>query len=309
VPPEDPILIHSKDPARKTDPALLASAYLYYDAMLLRRYALILGKSADAEQFEKIASGLKTALNTRLYDKEKGYYANGSQTSCVLPLAFGIAPEEERERVFGRLIDKITNESHNHIGTGLIGGQWLMRTLTRHARPDLAWTIASQDTYPSWGYMVRKGATTVWELWNGDTADPAMNSGNHVMLVGDLLTWMFEDLAGIRPDPQQPGFSHILMKPELPPGLDWVKASHKSPYGQITSEWSRRRELFQWQVRIPPNTTAQLEVPCPSAGAVLESGKPVARANGIRLIEYRNGRQILEAGSGTYRFETLVGPK
>ena len=89
-----------------------------------------------------------------------------------------------------------------------------MRVLTANGRPDLAYTIATQKTYPSWGYMVEKGATTIWELWNGDTADPAMNSGNHVMLVGDLGIWLYENLAGIKPDPEQPGFKHIIMRPE-----------------------------------------------------------------------------------------------
>ena len=89
-----------------------------------------------------------------------------------------------------------------------------MRVLTDGGRADLAYTIATQKTYPSWGYMVEKGATTIWELWNGDTADPAMNSGNHVMLVGDLVIWLYENLAGIKPDPEQPGFKHIIMKPE-----------------------------------------------------------------------------------------------
>ena len=89
-----------------------------------------------------------------------------------------------------------------------------MRVLSDHGRADLAYTIASQKTYPSWGYMVQKGATTIWELWNGDTADPAMNSGNHVMLVGDLLIWLKEYVAGIKPDPDQPGFKHIIMRPK-----------------------------------------------------------------------------------------------
>ncbi len=88
-----------------------------------------------------------------------------------------------------------------------------MRALSDNGRPDVAYTIATQKTYPGWGYMVEKGATTIWELWNGDTADPAMNSGNHVMLVGDLGIWLYEYLAGIRPDPEQPGFKHILIRP------------------------------------------------------------------------------------------------
>ena len=131
---------------------------------------------------------------------------------CRWPSAW--CPTEQRERSLQHLVNKITDESQGHVGTGLIGGQWLMRVLSDNGRTDLAYTIATQKTYPSWGYMVEKGATTIWELWNGDTADPAMNSGNHVMLVGDLGIWLYEYVAGIKPDPEQPGFKHIIMRPE-----------------------------------------------------------------------------------------------
>src|SRR5690606_19748964 len=239
VPPVDPELIHSKDPARQTDKTLLASSYFFHDLRLMECYAGLLGKTNDASRFNKLAEQMKAAFNEKFLKRDLGQYDNGSQTSCVLPLAFGLVPEDFRERVFARLVDKIENETHGHIGTGLIGGQYLMRVLTDNGRPDLAYTIASQKDYPSWGYMVSKGATTIWELWNGDTADPAMNSGNHVMLVGDLVIWLYENLAGIKSDPEQPGFKHIIMKPELVGDLKFVKASHRSPYGWIRSEWHR----------------------------------------------------------------------
>ena len=129
-----------------------------------------------------------------------------------------------------------------------------MRVLTAGGRADLAYTIATQKTYPSWGYMVEKGATTIWELWNGDTADPAMNSGNHVMLVGDLGIWLYENLAGIKSDPEQPGFKHIIMRPEPVGDLQFVKASHRSPYGLIASDWQKKDGVFRWNITVPANT-------------------------------------------------------
>ena len=160
----------------------------------------LLGKTDDAARFSKQAEELKTAFNAKLFNRTLGQYENGTQTSCVLPLYFGLVPEDQQERVFQHLVSKINNETHGHIGTGLIGGQFLNRVLSDRGRADLSYTIASQKDYPSWGYMVGQGATTIWELWNGDTADPAMNSGNHVMLVGDLVIWLNEYVAGIRPD-------------------------------------------------------------------------------------------------------------
>jgi alpha-L-rhamnosidase len=109
--------------------------------------------------------------------------------------------------------------------------------------------------------MVERGATTIWELWNGDTADPAMNSGNHVMQIGDLAVWMYEYLAGIRSDPDQPGFRHILIRPYPAGDLTFVKASHQTPYGTIVSSWKRDGGAFTLDVTIPPNTTATVTLP------------------------------------------------
>jgi alpha-L-rhamnosidase len=306
VPPEDPKLIHSNDPARKTDKALLATAYFYYDSMIMARYATLIEKPEDAQHFRALAETLKTAFNQKFFRADQGYYDNGSQTSCVLPLAFGLVPDGQRERVFAHLVEKITHESKGHIGTGLIGGQWLMRTLTANGRPDLAYTIATQKTYPSWGYMVEKGATTIWELWNGDTADPAMNSGNHVMLVGDLGIWLYESLAGIKADPEQPGFKHIIMRPEPVEGLAFARASHRSPYGLITSDWVKKDGVFRWNITVPANATATVFVPATSAGGVNESGKPAAQAPGVQFVSMEQGRAVFRVGSGSYSFQSAV---
>src|SRR5262249_30187430 len=193
----------------------------------------LLGNGHDARRFQVLANQLKEAFNRKFLKPDLGQYDNGSQTSCVLPLAFDLVPAEQRRRIFEHPVDKITRECGNHVGTGLVGGQWLMRVLSDNGRSDVAYTLAIQSTYPSWGYMVGKNATTIWELWNGDTADPAMNSGNHVMLVGDLVTWLYEYLAGIKSDTEQPGFRHIIMRPEPWGDLRFVRATHGRPYGLV----------------------------------------------------------------------------
>ena len=302
VPPEDPKLIHSKDPARKTSPAILATSYFYHCLSLMARYAAILGKPADAQRYLAQAEMLKAALNAKYYKPELGYYDNGTQTACVLPLAFGMVPQAERGRVFGHLVKKITDETKGHVGTGLVGGQWLNRVLTEGGRADLCYGFATHTDYPSWGYMIKKGATTVWELWNGDTADPAMNSGNHVMLVGDLIIWFYETLAGIASDPAQPGFKHIVMRPQPLGDLSFVKASHRSPYGVIKSEWSREEGRFDWRITVPPNATATVYVPASGADAVTEGGKPLAKARGVKLLRAESGAVVLDVASGSYSF-------
>jgi len=304
VPPEDPKLIHSKDPNRQTDRSLLATAFLYYDLRLMERYATMLGKADDGVRFGQLAENIKAAFNGRFLNRELGRYDNGTQTSCVLPLAFGLVPDDLRHPVFDHLVRKITGESKCHIGTGLIGGQYLNRVLSDHGRADLAYTIASQRDYPSWGYMLDKGATTIWELWNGNTADPGMNSGNHVMLVGDLVIWLYEYLAGIRPDPAQPAFKHIIMKPHLVGDLTFVNATHRSPYGLIASRWQRDGGGFDWQITVPANTSATVYVPANRVAGVAEGGNPATRARGVQFVRMEADRAVFRLDSGRYRFTT-----
>jgi alpha-L-rhamnosidase len=302
VPPEDPTLIHSKDPKRNTNPALLATPFFYHDLRLMENEARRLGKTDDANCFGKLADEIKVAFNEKFLNRDLGQYDNGTPTSCVLPLAFGLVPDDMRGKIFDHLVRKITDETHGHIGTGLVGGQFLMRVLTANGRLDLAYMIATQKTYPSWGYMVEHGATTIWELWNGDTANPAMNSGNHVMLVGDLAIWLYEDLAGIKADPEQPGFKHIIMQPTPVGDLKFVRATHLSPYGWISSEWHWEGDQFDWQIKIPANTTATVYLPAQNVEAVTESGQPLAGADGVKFLRVEGGRVVVDVQSGAYHF-------
>ncbi len=294
VPPEKPELIHSQDPARVTQGALLSTAYYYKMLQLLSRYATLIGKQEDVKGYDDLAAQVRDAFMKAYFKEAEGKFDNGTQTSSVLPLALGLVPEQQKTKVFEGLVRKIEVESNNHVGVGLVGAQWLMRTLSENGRADLAFTIATQKTYPGWGYMVEKGATTVWELWNGDTADPAMNSGNHVMQIGDLGLWMYEYLAGIRTDPEKPGFKHIIVKPYAVPALTNVKATHQSPYGLIASAWRKEGGKLTLNVTIPPNTTATVYVP----------GKKVS-GGAVKAARIDEGSTVFDVGSGTYSFVSV----
>jgi alpha-L-rhamnosidase len=208
--------------------------------------------------------------------------------------------------VFAHLVKKIEVESGGHIGTGLIGGQWLNRVLTEGGRPDLAYRLATNTTYPGWGYMVEKGATTIWELWNTDTAPPNMNSRNHVMLVGDLAIWLYEDLAGIKSDPARPGFKHIIMKPHPVGDLTFARAIHRSPYGLIVSDWKRGDGAFDWQITVPPNTTATVYLPTTDAARVTEGGQPINKVKSVTFLRQEAGAAVYTVGAGTYRFRSAL---
>lgn len=270
VPPEDLKMIHSQDPKRRTDGTLISTAYFYKILRMMSDFASLQGLKQDAGQFTRLAVKMGESFNNNFFHQDSLFYGNNTATSNLLPLAFGLVPDRYVDTVSVQIVKNIVpGNTGSQIGTGelgittgVIGTQWLMRELTRMGRGDVAFALATTGKYPSWGYMVANGATTIWELWNGNTANPKMNSGNHVMLLGDLLIWAYQDLAGIKTDPAQPGFRHVIMKPDFSiPDLDHVDASYRTPYGKIVSRWKKTLMHLHWEVSIPANTTAELHFP------------------------------------------------
>ena len=320
MPPESPTLIHAKDPSRLTDGKLIATAYYHKMLSYLQRFAGLLNKKDDAKEFGLLMDKIKVAFNKTFYNEKEGHYSNNTVTANLLPLYFGLVPDSLKEAIFEKIRKKILVDNNGHTSTGLIGSQWVMRTLSDYGNTDLAYKLTTNTTYPSWGYMVANGATTIWELWNGNTADPGMNSQNHVMLLGDLLTWYYENLAGIRSDKTEVAFKKIIMKPNLPTGLDFVNASYNSMHGLIKSEWSVRTlqrspaepsekkdaSQFEWTITIPANSSAAVYIPAESLTDVMESGADVSKAEGVQSVTFQNGIAIVQVGSGSYKFVSKI---
>lgn len=302
MPPESPEMIHSADPARKTDGALLGTSFYYHMLSLLEKFALMQGKTEEAADFSDQAAQVKDAYNNRFFHEETAQYSNNTVTANLLSLRFGLVPEDFEERVFANIVDKTMNDFNGHVSTGLVGIQWLMRGLTCHGRGDIAYAIATHRDYPSWGYMIEKGATTIWELWNGDTADPTMNSHNHVMLLGDLIVWFYEYVAGIQNRAGRTGFRDIHMQPHLAGELDHVTASYHSVQGVIKSAWRKQGNTFEWDITIPGNSKALVYIPAKERKQVTESGNNLSKARGVKYVRQENGYIVLEVGSGDYRF-------
>jgi alpha-L-rhamnosidase len=302
MPPENLEVIHSNDPKRITPGDFIGSAYFYYCLNLMGKYAHLLNKNEDANEFGTLAGKVREAINNTYLNKDSLYYANNTVTANALALSFGIPPKEIRSKVFDDLVYITTHVYKSHTSTGLVGGQWIMRTLTDNGKPELALKIAENTTYPSWGYMIENGATTIWELWNGNTAAPDMNSGNHVMLLGDLMVWLYQDIAGIKSDLANPGYKDIIMKPYPVGNLKFVKASYLSMYGLIKSEWHIRESEFNWEISIPANTTATIYVPAEKKSDVKESGREASKAKGVKFVKLENGRAVYKISSGSYQF-------
>ncbi len=259
VPPESPELIHSYDPYRYTEGGSISTPFYCHLCDIMAKFAELLGLQDDVDHFLFCKRFATNAYNAMFFDVATADYENGSVTANLLPLAFGMIPEEWEGEVFANILNMTEKRFGGHISTGVVGIQQLMRTLTDRGRADLALKFATDDTYPSWGYMVRNGATTIWELWNGNTADPAMNSGNHVMLLGDLILWEYEYLGGIRA--LEPGYSKILIQPTFIDGLDTVRCAYESVSGRIESNWRRSGDQMIGEILIPANTEAEVRLP------------------------------------------------
>lgn len=303
VPPESLELIHSRDPKRNTDGKLIATAYYYNALSLMEKFARLTGHEEDIPGFAAEAERTKEAFNRHFFRTDSLFYDNNTVTANILPLAFGMVPREHIDAVSKNVIRTIIEKNKGQISTGVIGSQWLMRTLTDMGRGDVAYVLATNTKYPGWGYMVAQGATTIWELWNGNTAISWMNSGNHVMLLGDLLIWCFEDLAGIRSDDEQVAFHRMVMKPDFDiQELSRIDASYETPYGRVVSRWNKTLSQLEWHISVPANTTASICLPSADKRAIREGGRDIAKVKEVRYQGKSGNSSCWEIGSGDYVF-------
>ena len=280
----------------KATPVPLTStcAYFYF-ARILSQTAEVLGAPAEVQRYAQQAAQIRDAYNREFLNPETGQYASGSQASQLVSLYFGLAPDDKRELVLRRLVERIAQDK-DHLSTGFVATPILLTGLTELGHPELAWRIATQPTFPSFiDAVLNRGNTVMKENWDGGLVQ--MPS-----LQGPIGTWFYHSLAGIRPDPTSPGFKKIILKPELAGDLSWVKAWHDCPYGRIISQWRRAGDKLTFSCTIPPNTTATVYIPVSSATGITESGKPAARTPGVKFLRQADGAAIFTVGSGSYVF-------
>ena len=270
-----------------------------------------LGKQDDARYFRDLSARITEAFNARFLDRQTAVYGNGSQYSYVWPLCLKIVPPELHSRVVENLVHDIMVTHRGHLSTGFLGARYMFEVLCDEGHADVAYTIMNQRDYPSYGYMIEMGATTIWELWKYETG-PGMNSHNHPAF-GFISGWFYSDIAGIVPTWEGAGFARFDIKPHLMGDLKNARASVDTVRGRVSSSWEREGSTVRLEVTVPANSTADVWVPLAGGGPaeVFEGGKPVWRDGafvpGVPGISAGQaaGRWIrFEAGSGHYRFES-----
>jgi alpha-L-rhamnosidase len=278
------------------------NCYLVYCLQLAAKIGRVVGDDVQAEIYAVRAKELAARLHARFLSPDGATYANGEQTYLVMPLLFGITPPEVAPQVMAALERDITITRKGHLNTGMHGNYFMAKYLIEQRRNDLLALMHTKEDFPSFGHMIRNGATTIWEEWDGD------NSQIHNTMISVGL-WMIEGLAGIRHDERAPGFQHFIAAPGVESGLKRVDASLTTGYGKITSAWRVEGDTLTWELAVPPNTTATVVMPATGLSAVCESGLPVEAQPGIAHPAVENGLFRGDVVSGAYRFTSRLPQK
>nr|WP_293840218.1 alpha-L-rhamnosidase [uncultured Arsenicibacter sp.] len=290
--------------AAVTDKYLIAQCFFAHSTQLLINTAKVLGKTDDVQTYSRLLQAVKDAFR-REYMTPNGRLVSSTQTAYVLALNFDMLPEDLRASTAQRLVDNVKSYG-NHLTTGFLGTPYLCHVLSRFGHDDVAYALLMQESYPSWLYPVKMGATTIWERWDGIKPDstfqtPSMNSYNHYAY-GAIGDWMYRVVAGLDTEDDGPGYHKIRIQPHIGGKLTAAKADLQTPYGLAGSGWKIENGKLTLDIDIPANTTAKVYIPATGVDAVQEGGKPVSAAEGVKPIGQEKGYVILQVGSGKYQF-------
>ena len=241
----------------KSSLELTSSVYYYVDTKILADAAKLFGYDEDYQYYSALAKKIKDAINAKYLNRQTGIYASGTQTELSVPLQWKVVPDDMVELVAHNLAKKV-EEAGFHLDVGVLGAKALLNALSENGHAEAAYKVAAQNTYPSWGWWIVNGATTLLENWDLEATQDI--SDNHMMF-GEIGAWLYKGLGGIFPDPRQPGFKHIILKPNFPKDLNQFEASHNSPYGQIVSKWKKEKKNIIYDIEIPANSEATLYLP------------------------------------------------
>jgi len=277
----DWIPVKSKSPVELT-----STCYYYADVVILAKAAKILGKNDDHIKYTALAKKIKDAFNAKYLNKEKGIYNTGIQTEMSVPLYWKIVPEESVSLVAENLAKRVEADGF-HLDVGLLGTKAILNALSENGYSNIAYKVAAQKTYPSWGWWIENGATTLYENWPIDAKSDI--SMNHIMF-GEIGAWLYKSPGGIKPDEKQPGFKHVILDPHVVKGLNSFEASHVGPYGKIISAWKKVDNGIRYDITIPANSTATINILLTRGMDIYVNGK----INNIGKIDLAAGKYVIE---------------
>ena len=238
----------------KSNLEFTSSIFYFTDVLIVSKIANILGHNEDASELKKLAKDIKSSINNKFFDKETNTYASGTQTEMSMALFRGIVSAENKQLVADNLAKSVV-DNNSKLDVGLLGSKTILNALSQNGYADLAFKLASSNEFPSWGYWIENGATTLYENWNLSAESDL--SLNHIMF-GEISAWFYKTLGGINVDVNNPGFKNIVLKPHFVDGLSDFKATYMSPYGKVSSSWERVGDMVIYKVYVPPNTQADL---------------------------------------------------
>ncbi len=279
----------------KTPVEFTSSAYFYVDANILAKTAKILGKEQDHAYYSALANKIKKAFNEKYLDADTGIYGSGLQTELSVPLQWHLVPKAQIKKVADNLAKRV-REDNNHIDVGLLGTKAILNALSENGHAQLAYQVATQETYPSWGWWVVKGANTLYENWDIDASSDI--SLNHIMF-GEISAWFYKALGGLKPDPEQPGFKHFILEPHLVEGLHRFEIRYQSPYGIILSSWQKESNRWKYRVWVPSNSTATVRLSVHPDQKIMMDGKPQQVDGGMLVKSLPAGQYLFEWIAGT----------
>ena len=287
---------------------LIGTAYFAYSAHLLAKSCQAVGRSVEAEKYQRVFEEVRAAFD-RAYVAPDGRIKGDTQCGYAVALKFELLPEDIRPRAVQYLAEDVSAHG-NHLTTGFVGVGYLLPALAEGGRLDTAYALLTQDTFPSWLFPVKQGATTIWERWDGWTPEkgfqtPSMNSFNHYSL-GTCGEWLYDTVAGIGWDEDAPGYQKMVMHPRPGGGLTFARATRQTMYGKVVSAWKVDGGRFILDVTVPANTTARVVLPTADAADVTEGGQPLATVKEVATTAPTNGGVTLAVGSGSYQFACSI---
>jgi len=234
-----------------------SSIYFYVDATILSKAAALFGHKKDEVYYSRLAVESRKAINDKYFNKINCTYGSGVQTELSMALQWNIVPDEYRVKLAENLARRVAKDGM-HLDVGVLGAKAILNALSANGQAETAYKLASQDTYPSWGWWIVNGATTLYENWDINAARDI--SLNHMMF-GDIGSWFFKGIGGINVDEKHPGFQNVILKPNFVEGLNYFISKHNGPYGTIISSWKRQKNTIIYDVTVPANSTADISIP------------------------------------------------